>query len=324
MKCALLSAVLVLFGLWQGCLSICAGEGALVVVSLRQYQLQGPSNIHLYLYGLDGTMKKVLTKEPGLNDRDPIFSYDGKTILFTRYATDAKHRTQAGKYVLNIENGAIRPYNFATSEDSYNAWSSLDRFEGAFAEGSEGWLNLDSSSYLSPDGKFHITRTANPAPKGEGNIYFLSEGEGKPVPMESLPGFMPPDEIDGYESFLVSNGSPFISGGDFAAVFLRHHLGSTDGEQIWGLDLHARRWTKVSENGAIVYHPPSAAGVFVDTDERYQPLGKMGKTVNCSYLEWWDAHLKPSRLSPPLSVFYSAAVFHKAGDTVIIEDTDGS
>lgn len=316
------SILLVFFILSVG-LSPSLAANDIAVVSVRQYLIKGKSNIHLYLYGLDGTLKKIVTKEPGIDDVNPVFSYDGKTILFTREATDAGRRAKAGKFVMDLESGEIHPYDEATSDDPYIAWSMTDHFEGAFAEGSEGWMNIDSSAYYSPDGRFHITRENNPAPGGEGHVYFLSENQGSPVPIEKLPGFMLPEEIDGYESFLISNDSPYIKGGDFYGVFMRHHLGSTDGEQIWGLDLNTKKWIKVSQNGALIYHPPTAAGVFIDTDELYQPLGNTDKTVNCNYLEWWDAHFKPTRYSPPLCEFYSAAIFHKAGNTLIITGKPG-
>jgi hypothetical protein len=317
-------SALAILTLFIGSTSLGIAEDALIVASIRQFQAQGTSNIHLYLYSLDGTLKKILTKEPGLNDRDPVFSYDGKTILFMRYATDKAHNAQEGKFILDIESGAIHRYDPETADDPYKPWGNPDRLEGTFAEGSTGWLPIDTSSYLSPDGKYRITRLPNPAPKGEGHIYNLAVEGGPATPVASLPGFMSSDEIDGYESFFVSNGSPFVINGDFAAVFMRHHLGSTDGEQIWGLDLHAGKWTKISENGAVLYHPPSASGIFSDTDELYQPLGKTGHTVNCSYLDWWDVRLNRHRLGPPLSYFYSAAIFHTPGNTVTITDTDGS
>jgi hypothetical protein len=34
------------------------------------------------------------------------------------------------------------------------------------------------------------------------------------------------------------------------------------------------------------------------TDELYEPLGKTGHNVDCSYLDWWDAHLIRHRLGP--------------------------
>jgi len=313
---------LVFFAFWQGLASVCVGEDALVVLALRQFQIHGPSNIHLYLYSLDGTLKKVLTKEPGLNDQDPAFSWDGKTILFTRQATDNAHQAQAGKYVLDLDSGTIRRYDPETSDEWYTPWDTADRFDEAFSEGSPGWLPIDANSYLSSDGKYRITRV--PMPQSDGHTYNLAEGGGRSVPIASFPGFMPADQLDGYESFLVSNGSPFVTSGDFAAVFLSHHLGSSDGNQIWGLDLNAKKWTKISENGALLYHPPSAAGIFSDTEERYQMLGNTGHTVNCSYLDWWDAHLNRHRLGPPFSYFYSAAIFHNPGCSIIIADPDGS
>jgi hypothetical protein len=288
-----------------------ADNDQLVVVSMRQYLIQGESRIHLYLYAFDGTFKKALTDDKGFNDLNPIFSDDGKSIYFKREAADRGHAVGAGEFVLDVDKGSIRRYDL---KHDFFSKGFCDRFESAFSPDSDGWLNLDSPSYQSPDGKFSITEKQLPPEKfgnetGHPHNYDVA-ATGKPsIPMAGLPGFIPADEVDGYESFFIGNGSPYITDGDMEVVFLRHHLNSTEGEQTWALDLTTMTGAKISNNGAEIYHPPSAPGVFVVSQARYLPLGNTGKTVNCSYLEWWDAHLKMLRYGPDLSVFYSAAIY---------------
>jgi hypothetical protein len=275
-----------------------------VVISMRQYLIEGSSRIHLYLYGMDGVFKKALTNDPGFNDLNPVFDYEGKAILFTREATDKAHETQAGQYIVDIASATLRRYN--PKEDFFTR-SYPDMFESAFAPGSIGWVNIDASAYHSPDGQFTLTAKPNPKPVAyaqpdyPGNIWSLQQGDKPAFAVAGLPGFIPAAEIDGYESFFIGNGSPYITAPGMALVFLRHHLDSTDGEEIWGLDL-----------------PPSVPGVYVVSNALYQPLGKTGKTVNCSYLEWWDAHLKETRFGPDLSVCDSAAIYAGENANVVI------
>lgn len=289
-----------------------ADDTAWVVVSMRQYLIEGSSRIHLYLYSFDGKFQKVLTNDPGFNDLNPVFSDDGKSILFSREAADKAHASQAGKYELDLASSTIHRFD---SRNYYSTYSLIDRFSSAFGPGSDGWLNIDAKMYQSPDGRFSITENENPArdktdpESGNEHVYSATTPGKQPVLLAGLPGFIPTNEIDGYESFFIGNGSPYIMSDDMALVFLRHHLGSTDGEEIWGLDLTTMKGAKISPNGAEIYHPPSAPGVFIVAEARYLPLGATGKTVNCSYLEWWDPHLKETRYGPDLSVFYSAAIF---------------
>ncbi len=315
----LLAALLISLGITT--VSGLADDNQAVVISMRQYLIEGSSRIHLYLYAMDGTLKKALTNDPGFNDLDPVFDYDGKSILFTRDAVDKTYATQSGRYIVDIASGAIRPYN--PKEDFFSR-DYPDMFSPAFGAGSKSWVNINTESYHSPDGKYTISSKPNPKPDSDappgnpGLIWSVQEGDKPALAVAGLPGFIPMADIDNYESFFIGNGSPFISAPGMELVFLRHHLNSTDGEEIWGLDLTTMTGAKISGNGAAIYHPPSAQGVYVVSDALYQPLGKTGKTVNCSYLEWWDAHLKETRFGPDLSVCSSAAIYGGDGNSNIV------
>jgi hypothetical protein len=306
-------AVLILWAVFAG--SQLQGEEMLVAASIRQYQLIGASNIHLYLYGLDGRLKKQLTSTAGCDDLDPAFSCDGQSLYFIRKSTLPSTTREKGLYKLDLVTNTIS----RASEDDYFCNIPMETLEYSFALPADSWNVSEKAECLSLDGKYCITIQSLSA-KAQGvnppTRHFLSVSNGPLTDMATLSGFMPTDQVDGYESLEQLNGTPFVTGPDFQAVFLVHHLDSTDGDQIWGLDLQTRKWTKMSENGGTIYHPPGAGGVFFAEESLYEPLG--GQTVNCCYLEWWNAHLQMTKLSPPLSFFYSAAIFHGENETLRI------
>jgi hypothetical protein len=291
-------------------LSATIGKAAetLVVASIRQYQFEGKSNIHLYLYGLDGSLKKKLTNLVGCDDVDPLFSYDGQSVYFTRKSTAPETAADAGLYKLDLTT------NQTTREKENEAYMGIpvDELDYSFAIPVNSWNVAERNDCLSPDGLYRITLKPMPAPDANVNppMQHLLSVQGKPaIDMATLPGF-PAEMAKDYYSLEELNGTPFVTAKDYAAVFLVHHLDSTDGDQIWGLDLQSLHWTKMSQNGGEIYHPPGASGVFFACESLYEPLGNTGHTVNCCYLEWWDHHFKMTKLTPPLSVFYSAAIFH--------------
>ena len=55
-----------------------------IVVSMRYYQQTGTSHAHLYIYREDGKLLRQLTDDNNVQDRDPVFSRGGETIVFTR------------------------------------------------------------------------------------------------------------------------------------------------------------------------------------------------------------------------------------------------
>jgi hypothetical protein len=313
-------------------LSVVKGDTPFVVVAIRQYQVVGASNIHLYLYGLDGKLKKQLTNTPGLDDEQPALDYEGQTVIFTRTASNSKLKAKAGRYILDLTTGDLHQLSPGVTdnndESSYSPGSSFDPLDSWNTWPPDPKEGAGATSISSIDSSYKLVtlpKTIDTDPGNPGTTFLVqTKTDPSPVPITDLPGFMPLADVDNHESFYGVNNSPFILGPSFAATFLRHHLGSTDGQQIWGLDLTAKKWTKMSENGGDLYHLPNAAGVFLVASSLYEPLGKTGKSVNCAYLEWWDAHLKMARLSPPLSVFYGAAFHFDEGENAVIYEIWGS
>jgi hypothetical protein len=59
-------------------------ENKLVAVSIRYLQVEGTSHAHIFLYDWDGRLLRQLTKGENGQDLHPVFSPDGREIIFTR------------------------------------------------------------------------------------------------------------------------------------------------------------------------------------------------------------------------------------------------
>ena len=103
---------------------------------------------------------------------------------------------------------------------------------------------------------------------------------------------------------------------------MTQHIDSTTGNGVWILDLKARRWKMMSENGGLLYFVPGRTGVTMINSSRYEDLGKSGLSVNCGYLEFWDATFHPVRLGPPTSLFHGATIYYGSGKTLILRDPE--
>lgn len=89
-------------------------------------------------------------------------------------------------------------------------------------------------------------------------------------------------------------------------------LNSTDGTAVYGLELAKRRLVRLGPNWATVYPLPGAGAFYTVAQERYQPLGD-GRTVNCSYLERWDADFKKVRFAEPKVALCGGASVYREG-----------
>jgi len=310
-----------------------------VIVASRHFLTKGNSNVHLYLYGLDGKLRRQLTNTGGLDDELPAFDYDGRTVIFTRSASDSAHRDLAGRYILDLGSGKLRRLSpgITHNEDEQDYQPSL-ALENLSGEDNLTWtsdpsLGADVTFIRSLDGAFTITSRPHPMPGDPGGgsrlILLRTKSHPKAVWIGDLPG-AGKDADYSFESFyygglFATGNTPFICGSRFNAMFLSHHLDSTDGDAIWGLDLNARRWTQMSGNGGSIYHAPGGNGVFFVNSSLYEQWpGRKYHSIDCAYLEWRDANLKRSRLGPPLSSFYGAAIHFAPGQNSVISEITGS
>jgi hypothetical protein len=308
-------------------------EPAQAVISIRQYQEVGPSNIHLYLYTLDGKLIRQLTNTPGFDDLSPIFDWSGKSVLFFRQASTRELKAKEGNYILNLstnkflrlsseEAKAQEGHYKPTFQPAEFSWPSDKSYRTDTAEG------RGATVCQSPDGKYQLIRKPNPDysdsnptdDKGGQIVYFLqTKGDSETLSLDFLPGLLINSLSDNY---LELNGNPFVVTSGYAVLFMTRHVDSTEGNSLWAFDLRSKKWIEMSGNAGLLYFAPEHTGVILLHSARYENLGKSGKVVSCGYLEFWDTTLHPVRLGPPTSLFHGAAIYYGAGETLILQDPD--
>jgi hypothetical protein len=301
------------------------------VLAIRQYQEVGDSNIHLYLYSLDGHLIRQLTQTPGFDDDAPEIDREGKTVFFSRSASTPTPTSGGGYYLLDLQTGKVTPV--ARSELKLEqkrreptlkltefSWPSDTMFKA------DPTLGKDAEACSSADGQYTLIHRPNPAynennPGDEpASFYFLkTRGSTSEQALASLPGFQP---LYSSGDFLEVDGSPFIPEAGNEALFLTRHVDSTAGNDLWALDLHDLRWTKMSDNAGLMYVVAGRSGMILIHSSRYDALGKTGKYVNCGYFEFWDAALRPTRLGPPTSLFHGGSVFYGKDRTIDVPDPE--
>ena len=200
-------------------------DAPLIVVSARQYLVTGDSTIHLYLYGLDGKLRKQLTTDAGQDDKHPQFSHDGKSVLFTRTTTGAGLPNQSGNYVLQLADGTMKPVTDTPAD--YTPTIPMTEFgDLAFFDPQPG-----TPYPAAGDGAFALV-----APDHSATLIQLNSGDAEATyelkfgglanKVSTFPGYVPnPDIVD---SFLTSKSGPFLLGPDhFSALFVNRHRDSS-------------------------------------------------------------------------------------------------
>jgi hypothetical protein len=298
-----------------------ADESPLVVASIRQYLVQGDSTVHLYLYGSDGKLQKQLTSDPGQNDREPAFSHDGKSILFSRLTADPKQPNQTGRYVLTLADGKITRLNGDAVPKDYSPTMETASYGGlAFDDPPAAQPDGEDKKeafYTAPDKSAKLILLDQPNPNAPDHYLIRYSGSDKPIPIESLPGYTKGSDTDISDNYLVDKRGPFLIGPDhYSALFMIRHTYS-----LWVFDVTGKTWHALSPESSTgdIYAVKEKAG-FYFLHCGMEDLGKTGKSVWCGYLESWDGHFKPTVLAPPLSVFYGAGIYYRAGQTAAIED----
>ncbi len=273
-----------------------------VIVSLRKFQVAGASHVHLYEYGTDGNMIRQLTDDPGYDDFDPKFTECGQEVLFRRVASDTAHTETM--WVADLETGRVTPcvagaQPKAATTDSLVKYDCPDRA-------------TVQRSYRSASGLYSIRATSEDNGQGDADFKFQitdrSSGEAKRVDFTVNSGFMQGGEYTVFDCVPMFANDPFIVDPNSACVLVLQHHDSTDGTGILGFDVKEKRLKCLCENGGEVMRAPGFTGFFVMNCERYQDLGKTGKSVNCSYFEWCDDHLNKTRFGPPISDLHAASL----------------
>jgi hypothetical protein len=301
-----------------------ADDVPLVVVSNRQFLVQGDSTIHLYLYGLDGKLRKQLTNESGQDDHAPLFSHDGKSILFSRVTTGAGAPNQSGKYILQLaDNSITKLADGAATDTALKDYAptvkTIEYGDLTFSDSSPGDADpadgTNAFSYTSPD---KTAKLINIEVNDDTSILKLKTSESsKPVLVSSFSGYEKSSDDEIVDWFLTGPEGPFLLGpGHYSALFVNRHRDS-----MWVLDVHRKVWHKIQSEWVPgdIYCPQNKAG-FYFVRCSMEPLGDTGKTVMSAYLEWWDAQFHHAILGAPLDVNYGSATYYGPNDTSSFSD----
>lgn len=316
------------------------GDTARVVVAIRYFQVSGTSHSHLYLYNGTGKLLRQLTDSAEGQDRDPVFSPDGNSIAFRR-------ESQARNELWSVSTDGRKAAHLSTTPTWYfSALKTPMRIfdtppfvslpSDAQEQRIKDYVTPDEIRYPSPNDD----RTAIVLkPQGEAepeHDYFnkepwLVEKDKPDVLISKLPfvafaassseeekkmrkserdnQYETGTEAGALDGVMVYQGSPFIWNPPLRVAFLRQHRGSTFGEGYFALDLNTRTLHEIVPSGGDIYKLPPLQGFFCVNDERYLPLGDGKRTVNCSFLDLWNAQLQRTRFcQPKVAEFYGGCL----------------
>jgi hypothetical protein len=292
-----------------------------LVVSVRKFTPEDKPSYHrLVLYSGDGKVVRPLTNAAGANDFNPVFSPDGKQVIFKRAIRRPKDPSQNGYYRIDdLKNPkAVKLADQKALPAWFHPEEDLKRVEeqGTPDHGTNG-ISEDTSTtrYSTPDGKQTLeTHYYWPSEAGktddagasaiESTMWLRDQGTSVILRVSTFPGF------EGVSGLWQVGKSPFFIRTPMRVAFLRCHRGSSYGESIHALDLnrrviHLMTWAGY---GSIVPAPGDLPAFFCICQERYQDLGNGHTTVNCEYLDLWNSDFKRTRFAPPISAFGGASV----------------
>lgn len=320
-----------------------------LVVSVRHYLASAErSYYHLYLYSGDGKMVRQLTNVDKMSDVEPVLSPDGKQICFRRYAGNENSDDEAnpfyerpsyyhgdqtdttGTYRLIADlHGGSPDRPVAKAPDWY--WPKKRAKVEEATPDNASKTDGDAAKtlrYPSPDGAYEIViheywPQEESDPNGASAVpatFWLTDNRTSTTQrMATMEGFQELSSVgDSYPAFYTAN-APYLYEGPLKVAFFSCHLGSTDGNSHFALDLNRKAFTKLSPNGGYPASAPKGVpGFFFLYQERYQDLGYRNKTVNCDYLDFWNEKMERTRFAPNLSKFGGAAVYAPGHGVAVI------
>jgi len=294
--------------------SLCRA-GSEIVVAIRYLQAEGESHAHLYLYSEDGTFLRQLTKEERGQDIAPMFADDGQTILFTREIGEKKFEY----WSIDPKGGDLKQlssqphwYEDGPGSPSF-VWPEM---EGSGDDESAPGFGSRTQRFRAPDGSFElilkeVKGDENDSVNGpeHGKHYVLRDSKsGKSTEFPKIPGFEGAVE---QLQLIRDSKIRFLFDGALKVAFFGVHLGSTDGDTDYALDLTKLRFVRLSPNWAAPFPLPGDGAFLTMTYNRYVPIPGSKKTANCSYLERWDSSLHKVRFArrDAAAVCYGASVY---------------
>jgi hypothetical protein len=292
-----------------------AGE---IVVANRYLLANQTSHAHLYLYREDGKLLRQLTRDNSGQDKDPIFSPDGKTIVWTRESPHGK------KQFWSIRPRGDGAHRLQAAPAWYKTARNSNYFTNADANRAGEKFSVESKDRAprvrTPDGKIELVLREDPADEndqwdgaGHGAHYLWRDlKSGQETPFGKLPGFF------GVFGLLHSNQNPqqrFLWEDRLHLAFFDLHLDSTNGDTIFALDLLRKRLVRLSPNWAAPIPLPGQSAFLTWTENRYVPIPKTRKTANCRFVERYDENLHRVRYARTNCTVCYGASLYRPGQT---------
>ena len=323
------SSLQIVFVVAVFCLLATIARGASeIVIAIRYLRAQGTSHSHLYLYREDGKLFRQLTKNDSGQDFSPIFSPDGKTIVF------AKEKPNNVREFWSINPRGANSKKLDTAPDWYAQAKSSPYFtnlgpQEADATSSPAEVMSPTATpvptYKSPDGSFELILREDPTDEddqingpGHGKHYLLRDLKtGTATEFSKIPGFY------GAAGLLHNNdyqSQYFLFDGPLRLAFFDLHLNSTDGDTVFALHLTRPRLVRLSPNWATPIPLPGEPAFLTFTENRYVPIPGSNKTANCSYMERWDDNLNKVRYGPDkaAALCYGASMYRPGKNPAVI------
>ena len=305
-----------------------------VVISIRYLQREGTSHAHLYLF--DGEAKRVrrLTNDEAGQDHDPVFSPDGSAIVYQRTLKEGEQCRQVSSAGDGDQRIGEVPKWYGDRDGRparFNYPAAVPTPEGGrrlFTAGKPGDIAFKTkdgkASIVLKDGAVHPADPNDPSwyPK----IPFLHEESGKDdVSIETFSVFSPtreknvkefwtaplpqgnvphePQSNEGHgvfgemaETVLLLENSPFLEAEPMRVAFFSQHRGSTEGEGLFAFDLKTRNLFELAPNGGSIIPMPGLPWFACVCEQRYLPMEGFS-SVNCDYLDLWDAGMRRIRFA---------------------------
>jgi hypothetical protein len=296
-----------------------------VAVSIRYLEVKGVSHGHIYLYSGDGKLLRQLTNSDKGQDIMPVFSPDGREVAFTRQADSAVKRPidsnnelwsvdSFGRHIHRLDSPPDWYGNASQNAACFTVLTSAEenwQRNGRFDEALRPTPTPTPTRLIAPDGSFELIldRTGNDTKDYDeqqlGKLYrFRNLQTGEESLVGDWPGF---ETLWGPLHLRGQEDSYFLIQPPLRAVFFSTHLNSTDGDIVHALDLNRKRVIRLGPNWTVPIPIPGQPSFFVEAEERYVPLGDGKRTVNCSYLDRWDAEFHKIRYARAGAAIFGGA-----------------
>ncbi|MGB8353974.1 MAG: hypothetical protein WCD79_08825 [Chthoniobacteraceae bacterium] len=297
-----------------------------IVIAIRYLQAHGTSHAQLFLYSEDGRLIRQLADDNSCQMMDPLFAPDGETIVFTKATGTGKEYWSIKPRGGNLHKLASAPVWYRESKIS-PFFTDQDPVPPAGASpspvtpaptpsSSKALVPEGPDRYTTPDGTQEIILKVSEDDNddtydgvGHGKYYQLHDLKtGESVEMGKLPGFLGLFDVLHLSSDKENH---FLLSPPLRVAFFALHIGSTDGDTTFALDLTGKRLVQLSPNWVAPIPLPGEPAFLALASVRYVPIPGSPKTANSTYLERWDANLVKVRYAREntAAICYGASMY---------------